>query len=194
VVVLAGPANAGKSTLFNLLVGHERVVVDESGGTTRDAIRERCLLGDYAIDLVDTAGMRPVAGESTEAVLDRAGQELGRRARERADLVLWLSRDPDRERESRGSVPRVDITSAADLLDEEARARAPAPLSVHADSRGARPRVEELFHTALSLPRSPWTPGEAVPFSRDLRERLERVRGATGESSRRSALDALIAR
>src|SRR4029077_769445 len=57
-VVIYGPTNAGKSSLLNRLVGHERVIVSESHGTTRDMIEESINLGGLPIRLVDTAGFR----------------------------------------------------------------------------------------------------------------------------------------
>jgi tRNA modification GTPase len=195
VVVLSGPVNAGKSTLFNLLLDSERVVVSETGGTTRDAVRERGLLGAFAVDLVDTAGEREGV---PDAAPERAGQELGRRLRAHADLVVWMSRDPEDPLEppdspdSRGAWVR--ITSACELLSEARRAVAPHPLSVLTDPRGARRRVERIFHEALQLPRDPWVPGAAVPFSAPLLRALEEARRATGESDRRRTVAMLLAR
>ncbi|HPF15528.1 MAG TPA: 50S ribosome-binding GTPase, partial [Planctomycetota bacterium] len=72
-LVLQGPVNAGKSTLFNALVGYERVITSDEAGTTRDAIIERIQLGTVPIDLIDTAGLRAVTAESLEG----RGQALG---------------------------------------------------------------------------------------------------------------------
>ncbi|MEZ5974075.1 MAG: GTPase [Planctomycetota bacterium] len=85
-VVLQGPVNAGKSTLFNALVGHERVIISDLAGTTRDAVLERIHLGEIPVDLVDTAGWREPGDDAVEA----RGQALGRDLAERADLVLFL--------------------------------------------------------------------------------------------------------
>jgi tRNA modification GTPase len=86
VVAIAGPPNAGKSTLFNRLARREAAIVSPYAGTTRDLIEVHLDLGGYPVTLVDTAGIR----ESVEPV----EQEGIRRARERAgsaDLVLWVS-------------------------------------------------------------------------------------------------------
>lgn len=83
-VVLAGAPNAGKSTLFNALLGRQRAVVSETPGTTRDAIAERL---SEAVDLVDIAGLdASLAGASAP---DRAAQEAARLEINRADVVLW---------------------------------------------------------------------------------------------------------
>jgi tRNA modification GTPase len=86
VVAIAGPPNAGKSTLFNRLARREAAIVSPYAGTTRDLIEVHLDLDGYPVTLVDTAGIR----DSVEPV----EQEGVRRARQRAgtaDLVLWVS-------------------------------------------------------------------------------------------------------
>ncbi len=85
VVAIAGPPNAGKSTLLNRLARREAAIVSPYAGTTRDVIEVHLDLGGYPITLLDTAGIR----DSDEPV----EQEGIRRARERAadaDLILWV--------------------------------------------------------------------------------------------------------
>jgi tRNA modification GTPase len=85
VVAIAGPPNAGKSTLLNRLAQREAAIVSPYAGTTRDVIEVHLDLGGYPVTLLDTAGIR----ESDEPV----EQEGMRRAVERAaaaDLVLWV--------------------------------------------------------------------------------------------------------
>ena len=84
LTVLAGRTNAGKSSLFNALVGYERAIVTEIPGTTRDALEATVSLGGYPFRLVDTAGLRET-GERVEAL----GIEVARRYLARADLVLF---------------------------------------------------------------------------------------------------------
>jgi tRNA modification GTPase len=67
LVVIAGRPNAGKSTLFNALVGASRAIVTEIAGTTRDLLTERVDIGGLPITLVDTAGVRE-AHDAIEAV------------------------------------------------------------------------------------------------------------------------------
>jgi tRNA modification GTPase len=86
VVAIAGPPNAGKSTLFNRLARREAAIVSPYAGTTRDIIEVHLDLDGYPVTLLDTAGIR----DSAEPV----EQEGVRRARERAagaDLVLWVT-------------------------------------------------------------------------------------------------------
>jgi tRNA modification GTPase len=85
VVAIAGPPNAGKSSLLNRLARREAAIVSPYAGTTRDVIEVHLDLGGYPVTLLDTAGVR----ESRDPV----EQEGVRRARERAaaaDLVLWV--------------------------------------------------------------------------------------------------------
>ena len=86
VVAIAGPPNAGKSTLFNRLARREAAIVSPYAGTTRDVIQVHLDLDGYPLTILDTAGIRG----SCEPV----EQEGIRRARARAaeaDLVLWVT-------------------------------------------------------------------------------------------------------
>lgn len=84
-VVLAGPPNAGKSTLLNALSRREAAIVSPLPGTTRDAIEIRCDLGGLPVTLVDTAGLR-----DTLDPVEAEGIQRTRRHIETADLVLML--------------------------------------------------------------------------------------------------------
>jgi tRNA modification GTPase len=84
LVVLAGPPNAGKSSLFNALLGRDRAIVTEIPGTTRDAIEAHAALDGWPVRLVDTAGVRDVDDR-----IERLGVEVSRRWLDAADLVLW---------------------------------------------------------------------------------------------------------
>ena len=83
VVVLAGVPNAGKSSLFNALLGESRAIVTEHAGTTRDAIDALVEAEPYPWRLVDTAGLR----EASDPV-ERLGVEVSERWLARGDVVL----------------------------------------------------------------------------------------------------------
>ena len=82
---IVGRPNAGKSTLFNALLGYERAIVTPIPGTTRDTVEERVTLGGTLLRLIDTAGLR----DSDDAV-EQLGVERSRAALERAELALVL--------------------------------------------------------------------------------------------------------
>jgi tRNA modification GTPase len=92
LVVIAGPPNAGKSSLLNALAGEARAIVTDVPGTTRDAIEALLDVPDapWPLRLVDTAGLR----ESTDAV-ERLGIELSERWVARAHVVLACGETPD---------------------------------------------------------------------------------------------------
>ncbi len=80
---IVGRPNAGKSTLFNALLGYERAIVTDIPGTTRDTVEERVNFGGVLLRLIDTAGLRDSDDE-----VERLGVERSRAAIERAELVL----------------------------------------------------------------------------------------------------------
>jgi len=86
VVAIAGPPNAGKSTLLNRLAGREAAIVSEIPGTARDVLEVHLELAGQAVTLLDTAGLR----ETADAV-EAEGVRRARARAEAADLVLWLS-------------------------------------------------------------------------------------------------------
>jgi tRNA modification GTPase len=87
-VVIAGPVNAGKSSLVNALVGHARSIVTPAPGTTRDLVETRLVLAGWEIDLVDTAGTREPGTGITS--VERAGIERAAGAALAADLVVHV--------------------------------------------------------------------------------------------------------
>jgi tRNA modification GTPase len=85
-VVIAGPPNAGKSTLLNALARRDIAIVSEHAGTTRDLLEVHLDMGGLPVTLIDTAGLR----ESTDPI-ERIGMSRARQRSKDANLVLWLS-------------------------------------------------------------------------------------------------------
>jgi len=85
VAVICGRANVGKSSLMNVLLRKDRVIVTHIPGTTRDAIEELINIGGLPVRLVDTAGFRNQRG-----VAEKAGMDKSRQYMERADLILCV--------------------------------------------------------------------------------------------------------
>lgn len=108
-VVIAGPPNAGKSSLFNALVGREAAIVTPHAGTTRDMIEALIDLDGYPVLLIDTAGDR-LASDPVEVI----GIERARAAAAAADLTLWMGNP-------------ADAPSGAMLLSGKSDIQTPAP-------------------------------------------------------------------
>lgn len=162
-VVLAGPVNAGKSTLFNALLGERRAIVSAEPGTTRDVLRAHASFGAYPIELFDVAGTRAVSGSTPDAELERAGQALAFELAGHADWILWLAPAGERvphELEARAT----EFLSRADVAPTELAASRSRRLSVFADSARAVSTVHAAFRERFCLPEEPWTPGAAVLF------------------------------
>ena len=85
-VVLAGPVNAGKSSLVNALAGHDRSIVSAEPGTTRDLVTTRIVLGGWEIELVDSAGLR--LDEAAASATEWAGVARAVAAAGMADLIV----------------------------------------------------------------------------------------------------------
>ena len=84
-VVIAGKPNAGKSSLLNALAGHERAIVTDIAGTTRDVLHEKISLNGLPITLTDTAGLR-----ETGDIVEQEGIRRAIKAIEQADLLLLV--------------------------------------------------------------------------------------------------------
>ena len=82
---ILGKPNAGKSSILNLLSGRDSAIVSEIAGTTRDTIEESVRLGDFVLNLIDTAGIR-----NSDDPIERIGVDRARRLGENADLILFV--------------------------------------------------------------------------------------------------------
>lgn len=110
VVVLAGPPNAGKSSLLNALARRDVAIVSPVAGTTRDALEVRLDLDGLPVVLVDTAGLR----DSTDPI-EAEGVRRARALVERADLVLGLRSIDSVPERIQSAVPMLPIATKADL-------------------------------------------------------------------------------
>jgi tRNA modification GTPase len=89
LTVIAGRPNAGKSSLFNLLLREERSIVTEIPGTTRDWIEGWLSLEGFPLRLMDTAGLRESGGPGADPV-EQIGMERSRELIEQADIILYV--------------------------------------------------------------------------------------------------------
>lgn len=117
-VVIAGPPNAGKSTLINALAQRELAIVSPVAGTTRDVIETPLALDGIAMRFSDTAGIRSEGADVIEAIgIDRA-----KAAVEGADILLWLGAPKEAPQHPRA----ILIAAQADRWSADAAAEAEA--------------------------------------------------------------------
>ncbi|MBU8922381.1 MAG: tRNA uridine-5-carboxymethylaminomethyl(34) synthesis GTPase MnmE [Bacteroidales bacterium] len=116
-ITILGPRNAGKSSLYNALIGEERAIVSEIPGTTRDVLRERIHIGGLTYYLEDTAGIADTGCE-----IEARGISMGREAARGADIVLFVldgshrSRAEDREElRNVSAVEHIVVLNKSDL-------------------------------------------------------------------------------
>lgn len=178
-VVLYGPVNAGKSTLFNRLAGAERALVDAEPGTTRDALEARLELGGLGVTLVDTAGLRETPGR-----LEALGIARAREALSGADLgvlVVPPAASLDELARWRSEVPedrRLEVAGKADLRGAEELAGAGLAVS------GASGAGVEALRAAVARRLGAGLAGAAVGSSE---RHLECLREAAVASERARA-------
>ena len=156
-VVLAGPPNAGKSTLFNALVEKEAAITAAEPGTTRDVLTQSVGMDGVPFTFVDTAGLRSEgAGEIEKIGIARAEAEASR-----ADLVLWLGPE--------GTGPKGvclwEIEAQCDRADALKKTEPRHRISVHSGIGIAALRADLIEHARAALPK----PGDAALNERQSR-------------------------
>jgi tRNA modification GTPase len=204
-VVLAGPPNAGKSSLINAMAGIDRAIVTAVAGTTRDHIEVPLSLEGLPIILVDTAGLRDTADPVEAIGVERASTQI-----EMADVLIWLGdpgRSPKRDRtirvhaqaDRRPGTPHGCIGVSAvtghgisDLLRETAllaRQIMPGEGAIALNRRQAS-HLEEAM-AALSLAAACFDPVLMAEQLRQTRSAFDRLTGRAGVED---MLDALFGR
>ncbi len=121
-VVIAGPVNAGKSSLFNRIVGESHAIVTEIPGTTRDVLRETVVIDGVPFVFCDTAGLREATTDRIEAIgMGRAVDAAGD-----ADVVLFVVDgsldEPVTGREAHDALARLDASRAIVVWNKSDRA------------------------------------------------------------------------
>lgn len=204
-VVVAGPPNAGKSSLINAIAGVERAIVTDIPGTTRDHIEVPLSLGGVPILLTDTAGQR-----ETEDKVEAIGVERAGRLIEAADVLVWLG-EPDQAPAhpcriqihpkadlggdaQAGSIPISSVSGQgiADLLtriEGLARAAVPAEDAIALNRRQAE-HVGEAHRALAGAARS----HDLVLVAEGLRQARGAFDRLTGRAGVEDVLDALFGR
>jgi len=204
-VVLGGPPNAGKSTLFNALAEREAAIVSPIAGTTRDRIEVPVVRAGLAWLLIDTAGL----AEETDDPIEAIGVARARDALLEADLLLWLGDDPppphrcslwvharaDAEgrppaREGQIAVSVHEGSGLAALwhrMSEVAASLLPPPdlVALNARQRGWCVAAADALARASLL-------GDALLFAEELRAARRALDAITGRAGVEDVLDALF--
>ncbi len=147
-VVIAGPPNAGKSTLINALGRRELAIVSPVAGTTRDVIETPLALDGIAMRFSDTAGLRAETADDIEMIgIDRA-----KAAVEAADILLWLGPPDDVHVPEH---PRaIRIAAQADRWKGEAAAEADAARCDLILSAATGEGMDRLHHMIVEMART----------------------------------------
>lgn len=141
-VVVAGPPNAGKSSLFNRIIERDAAIVADVAGTTRDRIEANVAIGGLPLILIDTAGLREVTHDEIEAI----GMSRTNEALEQADIIIWLGQIDD------APMGAIVVAPKADLGDFDPDARA-LPVSAVSGLGVAELRDAILVSARSLLPR-----------------------------------------
>jgi tRNA modification GTPase len=135
IVVIAGPPNVGKSSLFNGLLGKSRAIVTEIPGTTRDALEAVIDSGSWPLRLVDTAGLR-----ETDDRLERLGIEVSERYLGGAHVILACAETLESLEHTvdliarSTTAPILRVRTKADLVTESDKQAGPASIAVSAET------------------------------------------------------------
>lgn len=142
-VVIAGPPNAGKSTLLNRLVQREAAIVTDIAGTTRDIIEAPVTLNGIAYIFTDTAGLRNDGADVVEAMgIERAHQALAQ-----ADIILWLGQSGA----CADHPALIDISAKSDLAGPDS-AKPDADINISAKTgEGMQDLITRLTALAQTL-------------------------------------------
>ncbi len=200
-VVLAGPPNSGKSSLFNYLVGRDAAIVTPIAGTTRDRLEAPVALEGVPLLLIDTAGLREDSTDAVEALgIARSGEAMAA-----ADILLWLGPAEAAPADALLIAAKADLDGAArpglalsvvtgegmaalrEALIARAKALLPRPgaLALNARHRAIIAEVDAALRDALATP-------DLLLRAEALRIARQRLDALTGRSGVESMLDALF--
>lgn len=172
-VVIAGPPNAGKSSLFNCLVEREAAIVADIAGTTRDRIEANVAIAGVPLILIDTAGLR----DDTDDQIEAMGMARTADALKEADIIIWLGPADEAPAGALIVAPKADInigvTAIAPIL----------PLSVVTREGVAALRDAIVTRARALLPR----PG-TIALNQRHRQLIGLVVEEIGEAAQRNDL------
>jgi len=145
-VVIAGKVNAGKSSLFNALLGRKRAIVNASPGTTRDWLEEKIDFKGISINLIDTAGLRETIDEIEREGVSKSEHLLGG-----ADIIIYLvesgEKSPYAAKYFKNRENVIRILSKSDLLRKKPSKNELIPVSTVTGE--GFPQFKERLHRML---------------------------------------------
>ena len=204
-IVIAGPTNAGKSSLINVLVGREAAIASPVAGTTRDLIEIPVGIAGMPCLLIDSAGLREAGGH-----VEQIGMARARAAIDTADLILWLGPPedcPDRARSilvrAKADLCKADgeadvatsiltgegVDALRSLLESRVRALLPP-----ADAIALNARHRERIAEAVEELEAARTAAEILFVAEHLRQARTALDRITGRAGVEEMLDALFGR
>ena len=185
LVVIAGPPNAGKSSLLNALLGENRAIVSSTPGTTRDSIEEWLDIDGWPVRLVDTAGLR----ETTDDI-EGEGVARARDLMDKADIVLNLT--PAGEEALKVEKLKVESCVEAETVGSRQSAVGSCGSSI-IDVLSKCDLIPSPFpipRSPFPIPRSPFpVPHSPFPVSAKTGEGLDALRGAIAAELERKAAE-----
>jgi tRNA modification GTPase len=173
-VVVAGPTNAGKSSLVNTIAGEERAIVTAVAGTTRDHIEVPLALGGVPLLLTDTAGLR-----ATDDEVEAIGVQRASRLVAAADILLWMGDPGDAPDHARA----INLHGKADLPD-----RGAAPAGSVAISSVSGQGIAELLGRIETLARALLPAEDSIALNRRQAEQVEDAAAALAGAAREREL------
>ena len=111
-ITLAGNTNAGKSSLFNRLVGENRAIVSDTPGTTRDVVSCTLDIDGYMVNISDTAGLRDTDDAIEQIGIQRTNDEI-----KNADLILHVIDGQNSDFKVQSSNNEITVVNKSDLCD-----------------------------------------------------------------------------
>ncbi len=200
-VVVAGPPNAGKSSLFNVLVDRDAAIVSEIAGTTRDRIEAPVVLAGVPLVLIDTAGLRE-SGDAIEAI----GVARAEAALAAADIVLWLGEAGDAPKDALLVSAKSDlgsnrpdlpvsvlsgegVSNLREIIIERAKALLPRP-----DALAINQRHRDILNEVQPLLDQVASEDDLLIAADHLRAAREQLNRITGRAGTEDMLDTLFGR
>ena len=182
-VAIIGRPNAGKSTLFNALVGSSRAIVTDVPGTTRDTLHATVDVRGVPVEIVDTAGLR-----ETDETVEKIGVERAREAGRSADAVLyvfdagagWTAADACAVASLDGK-PIAVIANKIDTVSGARRGEPPAARPLSGISPSAGETLGEILADTVARDVSTDSSSETLSSLRQ-RDLVDRARAATDEA------------